>query len=125
MMMPRCGVPDIIDGKTRMHAAGSYNIQYAYFDGAPKWPYTRGYLNWGLQPDIKIGFVNKSSHPGFADGVLGHACPPTDGTMYFNAGQNWSQDAVQGSYDIGTLGLHELGHFLGLNNHSSVEDAIM
>jgi hypothetical protein len=26
MMMPRCGVPDTIDGKTRMHAAGSYNI---------------------------------------------------------------------------------------------------
>jgi predicted Zn-dependent protease len=45
--------------------------------------------------------------------------------MYFNAGQNWSQDAVQGSYDFGTLGLHELGHILGLNNHSSVEDAIM
>jgi hypothetical protein len=57
-MMPRCGVPDIIDGKTRMHAAGSYiNIQYAYFDGAPKWPYTRGYLNWGLQPGTKTDVI--------------------------------------------------------------------
>jgi len=44
MMKPRCGVPDIVDGKTRMKSAGSYNIDCAFFPGSPKGQKLRKYL---------------------------------------------------------------------------------
>ncbi|KAJ4840954.1 hypothetical protein Tsubulata_026936, partial [Turnera subulata] len=49
MMMPRCGVADIIDGKTRMKASGrDYHLDYAFFKGSPKWPLSRKVLTWRL-----------------------------------------------------------------------------
>jgi hypothetical protein len=46
MTMPRCGVPDILDGKTRMNAAGRNNIiEYAFFNGTPRWPLSKKVLN--------------------------------------------------------------------------------
>ncbi|CAK7353302.1 unnamed protein product [Dovyalis caffra] len=158
LMIPRCGVPDIVDGKTRMKSAGSYNIKYAHFPGSPRWPVTKKVLNWGLQhgsrrdvieplakysfqpwvgiapftfnfvdgnlsiADIKIGFLDKSQ--GMAGNTLGFTYPPTNGTVFFNADMNWSFGATPGAYDLGTVGLHEFGHALGLA-HSSVEAAVM
>ncbi|WCJ19652.1 Metalloendoproteinase 5-MMP [Euphorbia peplus] len=38
MMKPRCGVPDIINGKTRMKSMGTNNISRSeFYDGKPKW----------------------------------------------------------------------------------------
>jgi hypothetical protein len=62
VIMPRCGMPDIIDVKTRMHAAGSYYIQYAYFDGAPKWPYI---LAWICSKSCEIFATISFSLPPF------------------------------------------------------------
>ncbi|CAK7336177.1 unnamed protein product [Dovyalis caffra] len=163
MIMPRCGVPDIIDGKTRMKAAGTYNIKYAFFNGSPKWPLFKKVLNWGLRPgirrdvisplvefaflswsgvtpfaynfvdenltvaDIKIGFTSRSAGDQILDGPggqLAYANPPTAGTFYYDSDEKWSDGPVPGAYDMGSVGLHELGHVLGLA-HSSVENAAM
>jgi hypothetical protein len=52
------------------------------------------------------------------------ASPPTDGRVFFNADLNWSFGATSGASDFLTVGLHELGHALGLA-HSSVKGAVM
>ena len=57
-MKPRCGVPDIVDGKTRMESAGSYNIDYAFFPGSPKWLKTKKVLNWGYRPGTRRDVLN-------------------------------------------------------------------
>jgi len=44
MMKPRCEVPGIVDGKTRMKSAGSYNIDCALFPRSPKGQKLREYL---------------------------------------------------------------------------------
>jgi len=159
MMKPRCGVPDIVDGKTRMKSTGSYNIDYALFPGSLKWPETTKVLNWGYRPgtrkdvlnplakycfkswgdhlpftfkfvernlsvaDITIGFLKKGQG-GMDEGKEAFAYPPTDGRVFFNADLNWSFGAAPGAYDFLTVGLHELGHALGLA-HSSIKGAVM
>ncbi|KAL9363291.1 hypothetical protein Peur_046076 [Populus x canadensis] len=68
MMKPRCGVPDIVDGKTRMKSA-----------------------------DITIGFL-KNGQGGMDKGKQAFAAPPTDGRVFFNADLNWvlQDDDVHG-----------------------------
>ncbi|KAL9360647.1 hypothetical protein Peur_048770 [Populus x canadensis] len=52
------------------------------------------------------------------------ASPPTDGRVFFNADLNWSFGAAPGAYDFLMVGLHELGHALGLA-HSLVRGVVM
>ncbi|KAJ4828858.1 hypothetical protein Tsubulata_044333 [Turnera subulata] len=157
MSRPRCGVPDIINGKTRMNSgASNYTTNYKFFPGSPKWPISKKVLTWAIAPgtrkdvalslqgfstqqwkravpfdfkyigednvtaDIKISF-KKGDGPQKA---LAYAFGPTSGVMVFDADENWSNGAVPGKYDMGTVGLHELGHVLGLD-HSSDKNAIM
>ncbi|KAJ4824233.1 hypothetical protein Tsubulata_018052 [Turnera subulata] len=61
MMMPRCGVADIIDGRTRMKAgaAGDYHhIDYAFFDGELRWPLSKKILTWKLLPGSRQDAVD-------------------------------------------------------------------
>ncbi|KAF5471126.1 hypothetical protein F2P56_011589 [Juglans regia] len=55
MMMPRCGVADIINGtnsmqsgKKKHHHLGSFHIvsHYSFFDGAPRWPPSKYHLTY-------------------------------------------------------------------------------
>ncbi|KAK4858067.1 hypothetical protein QYF36_010475 [Acer negundo] len=63
MMMPRCGVPDIINGTTRMRSGYIFNqnnyfhVKYAFFPGQPKWPKGKKVLKYefgeGTREDVK------------------------------------------------------------------------
>ncbi|KAK6148438.1 hypothetical protein DH2020_019350 [Rehmannia glutinosa] len=57
-------------------------------------------------------------------GGLAHSFPPRDGRIHFDAAQNWSHSGDENAFDIQTVGLHELGHVLGLG-HSNVHQAVM
>ncbi len=47
-----------------------------------------------------------------------------DADILFNGGFNWSTDGSNGTYDIASVGTHEIGHFVGFN-HSTVMGATM
>ncbi|KAK2643019.1 hypothetical protein Ddye_024782, partial [Dipteronia dyeriana] len=66
MMLPRCGVPDIINGTTRMRSGYIFNqnnnshVKYAFFPGQPKWPKEKKILKFeygeGTREDAKAPF---------------------------------------------------------------------
>ncbi|PRQ53777.1 putative interstitial collagenase [Rosa chinensis] len=170
MMMPRCGVPDIINGTTSMrsaqiksqHRAIHTTVHFSFPDGNLKWPSSKYHLTYGFlagtpseaqgavaqafstwaknthftfskaqnyqSADLKVSF-HKGDHgdgnsfdgPG---GQLAHAAYPTEGALHYDADETWSVGAKPGAMDIQSVGLHEIGHLLGLG-HSSVEEAIM
>ncbi|KAI3464040.1 hypothetical protein Pfo_020703 [Paulownia fortunei] len=80
------------------------------------------------QADIRISFMrgyHGDGHPfGGPDAGLAHTFAPPDGRVHFDAAQNWSTNVERNAYDIQTVGLHELGHALGLG-HSRIEKAVM
>ncbi|KAJ4703018.1 Metalloendoproteinase [Melia azedarach] len=62
MAKPRCGVPDIINGTTRMRIASDiFHSHYALLEGNPKWPNVE-YLTYSFAPgtreDAKKPFLN-------------------------------------------------------------------
>ncbi|KAK1374301.1 Metalloendoproteinase [Heracleum sosnowskyi] len=176
MMLPRCGVSDIINGHSRMRAARKrvhhhhhHTVShYKFFSGSPKWPayktnltyvfenntpaeaataISRAFDKWAsathftftrmenntsascnTTADITIGFHSRDHGDGFPFdgpfGVLGHASPPTRGSLHLDADEPWSIGPMAGHIDMETVALHEIGHLLGLE-HSSVEGAIM
>lgn len=175
MMLPRCGVSDVINGHSRMRAARKRThhhhhhhtvSHYKFFSGSPKWPadkttltYTfeentpadaattisRAFDKWAsathfrftriennaspsCTADITIGFHSRDHGDGFPFdgpyGVLGHASPPTKGSLHLDEDEPWSIGPMAGHIDMETVALHEIGHLLGLE-HSSVEGAVM
>ncbi|KAK1552669.1 hypothetical protein Q3G72_021248 [Acer saccharum] len=75
MMMPRCGVPDIINGTTRMRSGyifnqnhsghGSFRVQYAFFKRHNRWPKWKEVLRYefgeGTREDVKDPFWRAAS----------------------------------------------------------------
>ncbi|XVF68331.1 hypothetical protein PTKIN_Ptkin10aG0196400 [Pterospermum kingtungense] len=59
MNKPRCGVPDIINGKTRMYHPNSNSSQfhavsrYTFFPGEPKWPPSKTQLTYAVKPGTR------------------------------------------------------------------------
>ncbi|KAL9400206.1 hypothetical protein Peur_009167 [Populus x canadensis] len=135
MMKPRCGVSDIVDGKTRMKSAGSYNIDYALFSGSPKWLETTKVLNWGHRSGTRKDVLNPLAKYYFKPWGWGDHLPFTfkfveqnlriaDITIGFLKNGQGDMDEVPEAYDFLTVGLHELGHALGLA-HSSIKGVVM
>ncbi|MBU2666629.1 matrixin family metalloprotease [Actinoplanes bogorensis] len=89
----------------------------------------------GNNPDIRIGWrpANDPDHS-MVGGILAHADFPLDCGVITNTRpkpvhfddteHNWSVGAVANSFDVETVGLHELGHILGLQ-HSTVNGSVM
>ncbi|XP_047331014.1 metalloendoproteinase 2-MMP-like [Impatiens glandulifera] len=71
--------------------------------------------------DLQISFVKIGDGSG---GTLANAGGPPSGKLHFDVDEKWVDGVVAGAFDIGTLGLHEIGHLLGLA-HSDVKSAIM
>lgn len=85
-----------------------------------------GAFNAGTIGDIRIGAHTFDG----ASGTLAHAFfPPPNGTgaagdLHLDSAENWSCEPSQGTIDIGTVVLHELGHSLGLG-HETGDPAVM
>ncbi|XP_047331013.1 metalloendoproteinase 2-MMP-like [Impatiens glandulifera] len=163
MEMPRCGVPDFVNGTKIQHGRKlviyGFNDSYYTFE-TTKW--LKMNLTWALMPgtradaqrpiaaamanwmsvskfhfsqspvfqnaDLQISFVSgehgdrtRFDGPG---GILAHSTFPPGGKLHFDANETWVDGARAGAFDIGTIGLHEIGHLIGLG-HSNVQSAIM
>ncbi|KAH9747898.1 hypothetical protein KPL70_004857 [Citrus sinensis] len=104
MGKPRCGVPDVINGTTRMQGGPAHYHTHYDYDAA----------------DVKISFQRGDHGDGYPfDGpgpynLLAHSFPPTDGRFHYDGDENWTVGAVPGAVDMQTVALHELRHVLGL-----------
>ncbi|GFP98478.1 metalloendoproteinase 1 [Phtheirospermum japonicum] len=145
---PRCDVPDFFnDGDNPFRMVS----RYSFFYGRPKWrkrkltyafnvnvkndailAFEHAMQEWAsvtrfkffrvksvAQANIRISFMR-----GHHGGGLAHSFAPPDGRVHFDAAQNWSTSGAENAFDIQTVGLHELGHVLGLG-HSNVHQAVM
>ncbi|KAL0459161.1 UNVERIFIED_CONTAM: Metalloendoproteinase 1 [Sesamum latifolium] len=78
--------------------------------------------------NIKISFQFGDHGDGFPfdgpGGTLAHAFPPSDGRLHFDGDETWVDGVLPGAIDMQTVGLHELGHILGLG-HSPDYNSIM
>ncbi|EYU35921.1 hypothetical protein ABFS82_14G220100 [Erythranthe guttata] len=78
--------------------------------------------------DIKISFQVWDHKDGAAfdgrGGILAHAFAPSDGRLHFDGDEVWVDGVVPGKFDLQMVGLHELGHVLGLG-HTTDGGAIM
>lgn len=66
MMLPRCGVSDIINGRSRMRAAARKKMHhrhhhhhhtvshYQFFSGSPRWPADKTNLNYMFEPNTLV-----------------------------------------------------------------------
>ncbi|XP_057787171.1 metalloendoproteinase 1-like [Salvia miltiorrhiza] len=154
MGKPRCGVRDVSPPNTTAHytffpgqpkwPAGRRNLTYSFPPGTRadahkaildatniwasvsplKFRYTKDYS----AADIKISFQSRDHGDGSAfdgsGGILAHAYAPTDGRLHFDGDERWVDGVVGGAFDLQTVGLHELGHVLGLG-HSQDGGAVM
>ncbi|KAK4419600.1 Metalloendoproteinase 1 [Sesamum alatum] len=89
-----------------------------------RFSYIENYYN----ADIKISFQYRDHGDGLAfdgpGGVVAHAFGPTDGTLHFDGDEWWVDGETPDAFDLQTVGLHELGHVLGLD-HTNDKGAIM
>ncbi|XP_058076646.1 metalloendoproteinase 2-MMP-like [Magnolia sinica] len=63
MALPRCGVPDIVDGRTSMRSGKKRHLgsttqhtvaHFTFFDGNPRWPSSKKHLTYGFLPGIQV-----------------------------------------------------------------------
>lgn len=111
-------------------------VRAAFRTWASVIPLTFSEVGPDQNPDIGIGW-RPAADPDFSmvGAVLAHADFPP-GCSFFGADPvpkpvhfddtevNWVVGAVPGAFDVETVGLHELGHILGLQ-HSTVPGAVM
>ncbi|KAL0459166.1 UNVERIFIED_CONTAM: Metalloendoproteinase 3-MMP [Sesamum latifolium] len=122
----RCGVPDHFSlnrsDELYLHIP-TFSSHYTFLPGEPKWPPTRK-----LNIFIPTGFQFRDHGDGFPfdgpGGILAHAFAPPDGRLHYDGDETWVDGVVPGAVDMQTVGLHELGHILGLG-HSTDDNSIM
>ncbi|KAH6810726.1 hypothetical protein C2S51_024488 [Perilla frutescens var. frutescens] len=154
MRLPRCGVPDHFHHNTSAHytffpgnpkwPVGRLNLTYSFppgtlveafkaiDDATNIWagvsPLKFRYMKNYEAADIKISFQKKGHGDGSdfdgSGGILAHAFAPTDGRLHFDGDERWVNGVVRGAMDLQTVGLHELGHVIGLG-HSADAGSIM
>ncbi|XP_030439678.1 metalloendoproteinase 3-MMP-like [Syzygium oleosum] len=71
MMMPRCGMADIVNGTSRMrsgkrrshHRSSNFRTvaHFSFFDGNPKWPPSKYHLTYALSPGTRADVVGPVS----------------------------------------------------------------
>ncbi|KAL8106105.1 metalloendoproteinase 1-like [Apium graveolens] len=142
LSQPRCGVRDFPEERP----------DYSFFPGKPKWwtfnltfafaPGTRGDAidavanaleDWSSVSPFKFTVNNVFDDANFKINFqsinwphkpLAFSTEPRDGKLHFNADEKWVNGQVAGGYDIESVGLHEIGHLLGLE-HSKDPNAVM
>ncbi|KAL3621983.1 hypothetical protein CASFOL_034179 [Castilleja foliolosa] len=82
-------------------------------------PFRFTYVSDYDRADIKIGFRSGDPFDG-PGGFLAQAFEPSDGRVYFDGDEKWADGVKQGAFDLQTVGLHQLGHILGLGHTTSV-----
>lgn len=83
-------------------------------------PFRFHYVSRHGDADIKISFAEENHGDGFPfEGALAQAFAPTDGRIHFAAHRSWSYRGAANIYtfDLQTVGMHELGHALGLGHN--------
>lgn len=91
-------------------------------------PFKFTYIQNYDKADIKISFQHRDHGDGNpfdgSGGILAHAFAPSDGRLHFDEDERWVDGVTGGAFDLQTVGLHELGHVLGLG-HTPDGGAIM
>jgi hypothetical protein len=124
------------DGTNDIGGSGEFQaVRNAFATWAAAVPLTFTEVGVTQNPDIAIDWrpANDPDHS-MAGGVLAHAdFPPgcsvvTDSLpkpVHFDDSEHqWVNGSVSGGFDVETVGLHELGHILGLQ-HSNVPGSVM
>ncbi|KAG5224566.1 metalloendoproteinase MMP [Salix suchowensis] len=134
MMIPRCGVPDIINPPPSTEPTSTeskhkkFHMVAHYALGSAKWPPSNYALTYKFGPDLVIAFYSGNHGDGDPfDGpgkILAHAFFPQDGRLHYDADENWSTDPAMDQYDLESVSVHEIGHLLGLQ-HSNNNESIM
>ncbi|GMI98188.1 hypothetical protein like AT4G16640 [Hibiscus trionum] len=152
VLTPRCGVPDHLvsnyrfnGGKwTKRSLSWSVKNSVNVFTPDEMTPaLTAAFKSWadvsplkfanagkGKKGDITIGFFPRDHGDGypFKAEEFAHAFPPKDGRLHYNAKWDWTFDPTKkgenNKIDVQSVGVHEIGHTLGLS-HSSDTSAVM
>ncbi|XP_039161225.1 metalloendoproteinase 3-MMP-like [Eucalyptus grandis] len=116
MMMPRCGVSDIVNGTTWMEPnKKGQNLREARTSvGIARWPASNYHLTCGME--------NRFKGPG---GTIAHDSPPTSRPFRYDADVRWSVNPPSGSpaLDLEAVTFRGIGHLVGLG-HSGVGGSV-